>query len=49
MPREKMLPPQPPTNETPWERFERITKRVIAAPKDAVVKPLRKQSKRKRT
>lgn len=39
MPREKMIPPQPPTNQTPWERFAAFAKKIIAVPKDAVVKP----------
>jgi hypothetical protein len=43
-----MIPPQPPTNETPWERFERFAKKVIAVPKNAVVKPKAKKRKRPR-
>ena len=46
MSRDKMIPPQPPTDQTPWERFADFAKKVIAVPKDAVVKP--KHEKRKR-
>lgn len=48
MSREKMIPPQPPTKETPWERFERFAKKVIAAPRVAET-PRRNRKKRRPT
>ena len=31
MSRDKMIPPQPPTEETPWQRFEQFAKKIITA------------------
>lgn len=48
MSREKMIPPQPPTDQTPWERFEQFAKKVIALPKDALAKPKRQKKDKQR-
>ena len=47
MSRDKMIPPQAPTDQTPWERFADFAKRIIAVPREAVVKPKAKKPKRK--
>jgi len=43
MTRQKMIPPQPSTGQTPWERFEQFAKKVIAVPKEKVVNPKKKK------
>lgn len=46
MSRDKMIPPQPPTDQTPWERFAAFAKKIIAVPKEAVVKQKAEPRKR---
>ena len=50
MSREKMIPPQPPTEETPWQRFEQAVKKIIAVPKAkvAAANPARSRQKSER-
>ena len=45
-PREKMMPPLPPTNQTPWERMVEFTKRLLTVPKSELPES-RKTKKRK--
>jgi hypothetical protein len=39
MANEKKKPRERPKEETPFERFERLTKKILAVPKEAIKEP----------